>query len=349
LINRQFAALQGLAILLVVVTHSIGMGLDTGRLGYPPPSQGWLYSILLILKQLGIFAVPTFLFISGCFFSYSARGVNPKLSWKVVWAGLKHLLWPYLFWSIAFYIWIHFRWHEVYTPLGHLKNLAVGYPYNFIPLIAFYYVLSPILVRLARRFGFVLVVVIGLYQLILLNMVYPGTLGFTFPVWMGFLAPPVIRSTLALWAIYFPLGLVYSANARALLPQLQRFRWAILATAIAFFMISLLDLFSIWRFPLASFICPPLLLFFSLTLQRDSIPMARELEKIGRKAYGLYLTHLLVLDLVLFVVHLLLPWLFNSQALLQPILLTLALVGPLLLMNGGMRLPSRPVYRYVFG
>jgi hypothetical protein len=45
----------------------------------------------------------------------------------------------------------------------------------------------------------------------------------------------------------------------------------------------------------------------------------------------------------------LLPWLFNYQALLQPILLTLALVGPLLLMNGGMRLPSRPVYRYVFG
>jgi hypothetical protein len=225
----------------------------------------------------------------------------------------------------------------------------VGFPFNFVPLIAFYYVLSPILVRLAKRFGFVLVVVIGLYQLILIKLVYPDMLGFTFPDWMAFLAPPVIRSTLALWAIYFPLGLVYSINARTLLPWLQRFRWAILALTLVFFVISLLDVFSVLRFPLAAFICPLLFLLFAPTLQRDSIPMARELEKIGRKAYGLFLTNLLVLDLVLFAFHLWLPWLFTYQVLLQPLLLTVALAGPLALMNGMMHLPTRPMYRYVFG
>ena len=335
--------------MLVVINHSIGMGLDTQRLGYAPPAEGGLYTILLILHQLGIFAVPTFLFISGCFFSYAAQGNDPKLSWKVVWVGLKRLLWPCLFWSIVFYIWIHLRWDEVYTPLGYIKNLVVGYPFHFIPLIAFYYVLSPILVRLAKRLGFVLIAVIGLYQLMLLNMVYPGMLGFTFQTWMDFLAPPVIRSTLALWAIYFPLGLVYSINARSMLPWLQRFRWAILALTIVFFVISLLDLFSVWRFPLASFICPLLFLFFVPTLQRDSIPMVRGLEKIGRRAYGLYLTNLLVLDVVLLGVHLLLPWLFNDQVLLQPILLAVTLSGSLVLMDGVIRLPTRPMYRYVFG
>jgi hypothetical protein len=77
--------------------------------------------------------------------------------------------------------------------------------------------------------------------------------------------------------------------------------------------------------------------------------MVRELEKIGRKAYGLYLTNLLVLDVVLLGTQLLLPWLFEDQALLQPILFAVTLAGPLVLMNGVIRLPTRPVYRYVFG
>ena len=348
--NRQFGALQGLAIVLVVVNHSITKGLEIDKLGYPLPAQeGWLYYILSTLRELGLFAVPTFLFISGCFFAYSARGTNPKLSWKVVWTGLKHLLWPYLFWSVVFYTLMHFRRNEVYTPLGYLKNLIVGYPFHFIPLIAFYYVLSPLLVRLARRFGLVLVVVIGLYQLTLINVVFPGTLGFTFPDWMRFLAPPVLRSTLAEWAIYFPLGLVYSINAGAVLPWLQRFRWAILAVTIAVFVISLLDTFLVWNFPLASFICPLMFLLFAPTLRRDSIPMVRELEKIGRNAYGLYLTNLLVIELVLLGIHFLLPWVFSYQALLQPILFTVGLLGPLVLMKSAMHLPTRPMYRYVFG
>jgi hypothetical protein len=348
--NRHFGALQGLAILLVVVNHSITKGLEIYKLGYPPPAQeGWLYYILLILRDLGPVAVPTFLFISGCFFAYSARGKDPKLSWKVVWTGLKHLLWPYLFWSVMFYILIRFQRNEVYTPLGYLKNLIVGYPFHFIPLIAFYYALSPLLVRLAKRFGFILVVAIGLYQLVLINVVFPGTLGFTFPAWMNLLAPPVLRSTLALWAIYFPLGLVYSINAGSVMPWLQRFRWATLAATLAFFVFSLLDVFSVWNFPLASFIYPLMAVLFSPTLRRDAIPMVRELEKIGRNAYGLYLTNLLVLELVLLGIHLLLPWVFSYQALLHPILFAVGLAGPLVLMKGMLYFPARPVYRYVFG
>jgi fucose 4-O-acetylase-like acetyltransferase len=334
----------------VVLNHSITKGLEVQQLGYPSPAQeGVLYYILSTLRDLGPVAVPTFLFISGCFFAYSARGNDPKLSWKVVWTGLKHLLWPYLFWSVMFYILIYFQRNEAYTPPGYLKNLLVGYPFHFIPLIAFYYVLSPLLVRLAKRFGFVLVVVIGLYQLILINVLYPGTLGFTFPAWMGFLAPPVLRSTLALWAIYFPLGLVYSINARSVLPWLQRFRWAILAATITFFAVSLLDLFSVLNFPLAGFIYPLAFTLFCPTLRRDSIPMVRELEKIGRSAYGLYLTNLLVIELVLLSIHLLAPWVFSHQVLLQPILFSIGLAGPLLLMRGVMHLPTRPAYRYVFG
>ncbi len=349
--NRQFGALQGLAILLVVLHHSIELGWDTARLGYPPPAQGWEYYVFMTLWQLGILAVPTFLFISGCFFSYAAQGKNPpSLSWKVVQTGLKHLLWPYLFWSIVFYIWIYFRWDEAYTLLGYLKNLVVGFPFHFIPLIVFYYVLSPFLIRFAKRFGYLIIMIIALYQLILMNIGSPGILGFILPDWMHFLAPPILRTTMALWAIYFPLGLIYSINAKIVLPWLQRFKWALLILAIVFFVISVLDYFSIWSFSLASYICPVMFVLFIPTLKRDSIPIARQLEKVGKKSYGLYLSHLIALDLVLLVIQLFVPWLFNYQILLQPILFTLTLSIPLLVMNSMMRLPKiRPVYRYVFG
>ncbi|MCK6628034.1 MAG: acyltransferase [Anaerolineae bacterium] len=348
--NRQFSALQGFAILLVVLHHSIELGLDTPRLGEPRVAYGWTTYTLLTLWQLGILAVPTFLFISGSFFSYAAQGKNPpQLSWKVVRTGLKHLLWPYLFWSIAFYIWIYFRWNEAYTPLGYLKNLIVGFPFNFIPLVAFYYVLSPFLVRIAKRFGYLLILIIILYQLALLNIKDPNNLGFAFPGWMGFLAPPVLRETMAIWGVYFPLGLVYSINIKTILPWLQRLRWLLLTMTVVFFVISVLNRFSIWSFPLADFICPLMFVLFIPTLKRDAIPFVRELEKAGKKSYGIYLSHLIALDFLLLCIQILLPWMFNYQLLLQPILFVFTWSIPLLVMNGVMRLPTRPIYRYVFG
>jgi hypothetical protein len=334
----------------MVLSHSITMGLDTQRLGYPPLAEGWLYYLLLVLKELGIFVVPTFLFVSGCFFSYAAQGSNPpSLSWKVVRTGLRRLLWPYLFWSVAFYMLIYFRWDVAYTPLGYLKNLLVGYPFHFIPLIAFYYLLSPFLVRFARRFGLALIVIIGLYQLLLINIVYPGTLGVFFPDWMHIFAPPVLRTTLALWAIYFPLGLVYNINAKQMLPRLQRARWAFLIITAVLFVISLLDVFSVIRFPLASFICPTTFVLVSTTIRRESIPKVRTLEKLGKKSYGLYLTNLLFMDLVLFGIHLFVPRLFSYPVLLPPILFALTMGVALATMNGFTRLPARTMYRYVFG
>jgi peptidoglycan/LPS O-acetylase OafA/YrhL len=225
----------------------------------------------------------------------------------------------------------------------------VGYPFHFVPLIAFYYLLSPFLVRFARRFGLVLVVVIWLYQLVLINVVFPGTLGVTFPDWTRVLAPPVLGTALALWAIYFPLGLVYSINARHVLPWLERARWAFLIITVVFFVIFLLDVFSAIHFPLASFICPTTFVLFSTTIRRDSIPKVRTLEKLGRKSYGLYLTNLLFLDLVLFGIHLFAPGLFSYPVLLPPILFALTMGVALTAMDGFTRLPTRTMYRYVFG
>jgi len=84
-------------------------------------------------------------------------------------------------------------------------------------------------------------------------------------------------------------------------------------------------------------------------IERNSIPMVRQLEKIAKKVYGLYLTHLIVLDLAVFSVQVFVPWLLTYQVLLQFLLFVVALGVPLLVMNSMVQLPTRVMYRYVFG
>jgi peptidoglycan/LPS O-acetylase OafA/YrhL len=347
--NRQFAALRGLAITMVVLYHTIDLSMSIPREWGYPPIEGLGHFVLSLIQQLGGFAVPTFLFISGCFVAYAAGGNPARLSWRTVWGSLKRLLWPYVLWSIAFYIVVYFQRHEVYSFPEYLKSLVVGYPFHFIPSLAFWYALSPVVVRFAKRFGYALIMVILFYQLILMNLEYPGILGFVFPGWVRLLRPPVLGYTMAIWGIYFPLGLIYNLNAKNVAPLLQKLKRGLLATTVVLFVLGFLDTVSVLNCPLASQICPLTFVLFSTMIKRDSIPLVRQFEEVGKHSYGLYLTHLILLDLALVSVKALMPDLLNYRMLLIPPLLVLALAVPLVVMNGVAQLPAKPIYRYMFG
>ena len=171
--------------------------------------------ILSILTQLGVLAVPMFLFISGSFFAYAASGNRTKLSWKPVRSSLKYILWPYLVWSIVFYALVYVWKGEQYSVLGYATKLLVGYPFNFVPILVFWYIVSPVLVRFSDRFGWALIAVVGVYQLVLFNLVYPGAYGFQFPTWTHMLVPKIVGVTMAQWAIFFPLGLICGLKAKS--------------------------------------------------------------------------------------------------------------------------------------
>jgi peptidoglycan/LPS O-acetylase OafA/YrhL len=347
--NRQFPALRGLAIAIVVLHHAIRMGVLAGKEVGIPPARDWQYTVLLVLLQLGIFAVPTFLFISGGFFAYTAQGENPKLSYKTVWAGLRHLLWPYVFWSLVFYLMIYLGQGKTFPPLEYVKNLIVGYPFNFVPLIAFFYLVSPVLVRLSKRFGWAVIAGLAVYQLVLFNLIYPGALGFQFPEAMKFIAPPVIRTTLADWGLFFPLGVIYSLKARSANPGLLKLRWLFWILTVIFYATSILDAAGAIRFPLANFLAPLAFVLAIPSIRRDAIPLVRQFEKVGKKAYGLYLTNLIVLFILLVFVKALLPDTLRYMVFLLPFLFALGLCIPLFVMNHLERAPVRKAYPYVFG
>ena len=347
--SRQFAALRGLAILTVVFYHTIALGVAIPREWGYPPIEGVARIVLLWLQQFGYLAVPTFLFISGCFVSYAAAGTPPKLSWKTVLSNLKRVWWPYLLWSIVFYAIVYFQRNETYSAPGYIKQLITGYPFNFVPILVFWIALSPILVQLARRFSGVLIAIILLYQMFLLNLEYPGILGFTFPAWANWLKPPVLHFTLAVWGIYYPLGLIYSVNAKSIAPWLQKSKVALWAITGVFFVLGFLSMAEILGFQLANYVYPLTFVLLLPTIKRDMIPWVRQLEEVGKHSYGLYLTHLITLDLALVAVNALLPNLLNFRIWLMPPLFILALMIPLAVMSYVARSPARGLYRYVFG
>jgi len=347
--NRQFGAFTGIAMMLIVLNHSISLGLDALNSAGITTVTGWGLVLLSTLQAFGAFAVPIFFFISGSFVAYAAQGDPPKLSRKFLWSSLRHILFPYLIWSAVFYLVIFFQRQEIYSPLGYAKNLIVGYPYHFIPLLMFFYLFSPLLVIISKRYGLALLLLIGLYQLFSINVVYPGTLGITFPEWTKLLTPPVLRTTIADWAIYFPFGLVYGLHTKQMLPWMKRNAWWLLVITVVIFIIGMLDAFKVVTFPLARFLCPLTFILALPAITRDRIPFVRSFEKLGKRSYGLYLTHLIVLDLTLLLFKSIVAWVLGLPWLLIPLLFVLGLLVPMGIMELAARGPTRRVYRYLFG
>jgi len=347
--SRQFPALRGLAIALVVLHHSVVMATTyPPSLGYPPVS-GIVYWLFLLLQELGVFAVPAFLFISGSFVAYAARGTAARFTWKAVWRTISRILWPYLLWSLVYYVVLYVVRGDRKALLGVVKDLLVGYPYHFVPLLVFYYLISPVLTDLARRWGLAVLVVAWLFQLSLLNLIHPGALGFAFPEWVRAVVPRYYNQAFADWAVYFPLGLVCGLNARAVVPWVRKLRWLLLAATGGFFVLHILSAASIAHFPLAGYLAPVAFVLFSLVLGRKATPAVRRFEQVGKRSYGLYLIHLSVIWLVAAVAGVVAPWPLGSYLVLAPTLLVLSMGTPLLLMKAAASwLPGR-VYRVIFG
>lgn len=348
--GRQFGALSGIAILLIVCNHAIGIALE-----YPinyglSAVTGWQRYLLTSIQALGVFAVPTFLFISGSFISYAAQGSPPRLSRKFLLSSLRHIVFPYVIWSVIFYIFVYFVQNERYDLLGYLKNLIVGYPFHFVPLLVFFYLLSPLLIRVGRSvYGAILLLFIGAFQLLLLNILYPGVLYIVFPDWMGIFAPPVLRSTLALWAIFFPLGLVYGLDPRKFMPISRKLGWLFGLITAVLFIAGLLDIYSIIRFPLARFLVPVSFVLLLPGIRREEIPFLRLLERIGRRSYGIYLTHLFVLYLTADILVKFIPGVFSFHSLIALSLILMGCGIPVYIMENAARGSVKKMYRYVFG
>jgi peptidoglycan/LPS O-acetylase OafA/YrhL len=347
--NRQSVALGGLAIVLVVLHHAIDFEfLWLQNLGFSVAGKPEFY-LLAPLHKLGPIAVPLFLFISGGFVAYAARGNPPRLSRHSVQSALLRLLWPYLVWSTVSYLMVYWQNGERYSLAGYLKNYIVGYPYHFVPLLLFFYTISPILAYWAKRYGSAVVVAFALYQIVLVIVKYPAEFGLILPSWAEYLSPPILGYTLAMWGVYFPLGMVVALDGQRWRPWLERCRWPLVVLTLAFFVIDILNMLLPVHIWMAVYIYPLTFVLLAPQIKRQWIPAVGEFEYIGKRSYGVYFTHLLVMNLLFLGVQHWAPWLIESPLLVVSVVFLLAIGIPLLVMHLFSAMPSRMAYRYVFG
>jgi fucose 4-O-acetylase-like acetyltransferase len=340
--NRQYGALSGVAIFLIVLNHSIHFGLQVS------PVEGVWYKALVVLEALGGFAVPAFLFVSGAFVAYAA----PEFSGTFVRSSLERILWPYLIWSGVVYVLYYTLAGERLPVTGYLKNLLVGYPYHFVPLLVFWYLAAPGLVWIGRRRPVLLLAGIAVWQTYLLVVRSPALLGLDGPLprWAAAATPPVLFTSMSEWGIYFPLGLVLSLHGSALKPRLQRWRPAAAAAMLALFGLGLMNAFGLVQAPWARLAAPIPLMFLLPTIDRTSIPLLDSFEWLGRRSYGVYLTHFVIINGIVLVLAKTplhperVPFLIFPAFLAAALGLSLAVMEAMSQMT-----PGRRLYRHVFG
>jgi len=348
---KQFVALSGFAMILILLNHSSTFVTTIPQMLGDPVSVEWQQSVLAVFQVLGIIAVPVYFVVSGSFLAYAYQGMAKERSkfFKFIGSSVERILWPYLIWSTLFYLMIYFLFNIRLNWFDYGKDLLVGYPYNFVPLLVFYYLVSPVVIWVGRRYPHLLLGVIFLYQLTLLNLLSPGILGFIFPEWVSRFRPPIIARTMADWAIFFPIGIVYGLEKAKVIPWAIKYKRVFIVIFFVAMMLSILDKIAIIRFPQASHFAPLAFICLLPAIDRNSIPLVRRLEQIGKRSYGFYLTQIIILDLILFLVHILKPEMFTYPILLTILCFPVALFVPWGLMIQMAKPPTNRVYAYLFG
>ncbi len=349
--NRTFPALRGIAILLVVINHSITMGLQFAKnQGVAIPQ--WQKYLLIPIKELGIFAVPLFLFLAGSYFVYAAQGKNLNAMYRLVPKNLFFISLPYVLWSVVFYVVVYFLFGEFNTVYGYTKSLIVGYPNNFIPLLFFFTVLAPVLIFVARKSSWLVFLAFFLYQAFLVVLLRSDIFGQILPDWAGIFAPPIIRLPIALWGVFYPLGIIYGMKSNQFKNALNNNTSTLLIILItlALFSLAVTTQLSITSLPLIEVVVPLFGLLFLTVVKREKIPFVRFFERLGKRSYGIYLTNLIIINLLFFsVTQIGSNQILLFQPVLTPLIAAITILLPLLVMEWIEKSKGRATYRLVFG
>ena len=200
-----------------------------------------------------------------------------------------------------------------------------------------------------RRHGLALVAGIAAWQLWLMVVRDPGMFGLSgLPGWTR---RPHRPSSPTRWptGVYFPLGLVMSLHGAAVKPHLERWRGAAALAAAALLGLGLLNAGAVVSAPWARLLAPLPLMFVLPTIDRAAIPKLAWFERLGRRSYGVYLSHFFIINAAVMGLAAW-PAAWRLPALVYPALLLVALGGALALMDGLARIePGRKVYRHLFG
>ncbi len=367
MIKRLFI-LSGLAIVAVVAHHAANWGfiamswvVEQPFAGIGPEQIGpVVYYSLTLIQKITTFSVPAFLFVSGFFVAYAARGEQSVLSWKMVRARITKLLIPYLIWSlIAFVYWGLMG--SVYSPLRYLARLVYGgaFPeYYYVPLLIQLYLLALVIVPLAKSHPGKVLIGAAAIQLVMVFLNY-AQIWVVDPRWSWLFMLAGRWALFTKWIFYFTLGIVISLDLKKV-QLLTKYKWLLSGLAVVFLIIGLLENEAIYRFtggenwrsnPFTLSITIYVICFVLafLGFKDTAFPFSKTFHELNAHSFGIYLMHPLVILLVTPVLSMTVPFLFRYQFLFQPLLIAIAVGVPFLLMRLFKTKALAKYYGYLFG
>jgi surface polysaccharide O-acyltransferase-like enzyme len=382
--TRRFLLLMGLGILGLILNHSATFGYTaTFDLAWryrpevaascgdltPPvncPNYDQVHSAtywgLTLVRRFIAFGVPVFLMVSGYFIAFAAGRKDAKIKWPILRTRVVGLLIPYLVWSVIIFVGQAIFYSRVYpSAWEYLRRLLIGGAtgsYYYIPLLIQLYLLSPLLVPLAKNHWKWLLAGTAVLLLFVETLRYLQLFGLGAPV------VPTLISWTPLWffprrLFWFALGIVFGFHIGEFKPFFARNKNKLVFGAVLFYLLSLVEFEVLlaasgqpWIDFFSTFttnIYAGLFMLAMLSVDKLKLPFTPQIMDIGAKAFGIYLVHEQVLELVGTLMFRFAPWILEYQILYQPIMIAFSLGVPLLLMRLVSRLPVKKLYKYSFG
>jgi fucose 4-O-acetylase-like acetyltransferase len=358
--TNRLLFLNGLAIFMIAVQHASEYGLQAMFVwanaaqsqAIAVPDNMLPYYITMVIRQITALAVPAFLFISGYFVAFLARGKEAKLTLKMVMPRIKTLIPPFIVWTIIRYILLR----RLPTSVDEILD-----PYHFVPLLIQFYLLSPLLVPAAKKRPILLLAFFVALHLVIQGLRYLGNIGIEIAAANSVLAWMPRWTFIGQQPFWFPFGLVFGLHSRTIIPWLVKNRRLMVAGAILFAVLAIVELFNGIRMAedgivnpnFSSFSKTFFILFFILAAVVIDVPRNRVTKffnDIGAQSLGMYLGNIPSIYVVSVLIYHLIPQLLHIQIIYQPLLVLVGLFIPLGLMDLVRRIPfSRPHYRTIFG
>jgi len=158
---------------------------------------------------------------------------------------------------------------------------------------------------------------------------------------------------------WFVGGIVVGFHLAQVKALAARLRWGLIAAVVVLFFVGMFEWETLLRLSGRPWLGPretlldclfslAVLLAF-LAFDQARLPAFERFSALGPQSFGVYLVHSLVLEYTARGIYHLVPALLGLPFLFLPILVTLGLGLPLLLMAAVRRSPARPLYTYLFG
>lgn len=365
---RRLLYLNGLAIIGVILYHAVGWGfvaMFAWAHRYSPVAAPTVdqvnpasYYLLRMIEQFVIYTIPTFLFVSGFFIAVATGRNQTSVPWKIVWARIVSLAIPYLLWSNLVLL---FFWQDRDVSVARYFYIiltgAANPAYYFIPLLIQFYLLSPLLVPLARSRWKPLLLVTGVIQLAVIGLQYQVVLGAPIAIF-NIPADIIPKWFFPARIFWFSAGIVVGFHLQSFKQLLARMKWGLVVGLAALLPLGLLEWELLYRSSGQAWVDPRETLidglyaaaFILSILAFDQVqwPFLKQVSDLGSKSFGIYIVHSPVMEVVARGIYHIAPWFLVYTPLLILLLIVAGLTVPLIFMSLVNISPARRFYAYLF-